>query len=220
LPGARREVHELGKRYAGVETHFMNSIDGAVSASDIDGPDVIHIATHLEVNDQSPWQSTIPSIKGAEGEVLRTGEIAAMELATRMAVLSSCESARGRVVSGEGVLGLSSAFLSAGVPTVVASLWSVSDLATAQFMEHFYHAIADGQTVVTALETARNIMSVSPETRHPFYWAGFVIIGDGETTIPLERRRLSLWVPLLGILLVAGATGLLIRRRRLQSRPA
>jgi tetratricopeptide (TPR) repeat protein len=218
LPGAVKEVRDLGRRYRDVHVHVSDSRETAMDIDVLSGPDVIHIATHLAMDDQNPWQSTIRSIRGHRDEAIRTGEIASMELSARLAVLSSCESAGGRVLSGEGVLGLSSAFLSAGVPAVVASLWPVSDRATARFMEHFYRAIADGNNVVTALNTSRQTMRADTETRHPFYWAGFVIIGDGDMKVPLTMRRRFPWFVVLGILPLVGGAGFLIRRQRFNQR--
>jgi CHAT domain-containing protein len=211
-----QEARFLGRRYRGVRKYISDSTRDAADARALAGPDVIHIATHLTVDDQSPWQLAIPSIVGSRGKAIRTGEIAMMDLRARLAVLSSCESAGGRVVSGEGVLGLSSAFLSAGVPTVVASLWPVSDLATARFMEHFYLAMEEGQSVVAALDAARRATRSEPETNHPFYWAGFVIVGDGETRVLLTRRPRFPWFVILVVLLVAGGVVVSMRRRRIR----
>jgi hypothetical protein len=92
------------------------------------------------------------------------------------------------VLSGEGVLGLASAFLSAGVPAVVATLWPVDDAQTARLMDHFYAGLAAGLDAATALHEAREALRASEATRHPFFWAGYVLVGDGQVRVTLERR--------------------------------
>ena len=145
-----------------------------------------------------------------------------MRLPARLAVLSNCQSAGGRIVSGEGVQGLSSAFLSAGVPTVVATLWAVDDRTTAKLMEHFYEELAQGETAASALRAAQVSLSEEPRSQHPYFWAGFVLIGDGDVRVNLTPHGgSSPWLPgglLLLVLAVAGSIyGL--RRRRID-RPA
>ena len=78
-----------------------------------------------------------------------------MQLPARLAVLSSCRSGGGRILSGEGVQGLCGAFLSAGVRAVVATLWPVDDRTTSRLMELFYSELAGGKTVAMALHRAQ-----------------------------------------------------------------
>jgi CHAT domain-containing protein len=135
-----------------------------------------------------------------------------MHLPARLAVLSSCESAGGRVLSGEGVQGLTSAFLSAGVPTVLATLWRIDDRSTVRLITRFYEELASGQTAAGALGAAQESMREDPSTRWPYYWAGFVLVGDGETSVNLQRRGASTgYLPLL-LLPLAVVSILLIRR--------
>jgi len=132
--------------------------------------------------------------------------------------LSACETGSGRILSGEGVLGLSSAFLVAGVPVVVASLWPVDDGATAALMKEFYAELSAGRDVATALAKAQEVIKKNPATAHPFYWAGFVVVGDGTITVELEVRGPR---ETLGGFLMAAAVSVIIfiiLRRRL--RPA
>ena len=92
----------------------------------------------------------------------------------------ACESAGGRILSGEGVLGLCGAFLSAGIPAVVATLWPVDDRTTAELMTVFYEELARGETVARSLRRAQMAIRQGHETGNPFFWAGFVLVGDGE----------------------------------------
>ncbi len=128
---------------------------------------------------------------GTDAIYLRAGDIAAAELDARLAVLSGCESALGRVTLGEGVIGLGGAFLSAGVRTVVASLWPVDDKVTADLMEFFYSELATGVTVSGALHYAQRKIASQAGTSHPFYWAGFVVVGQGQDTVRLKPRSFA-----------------------------
>ena len=92
--------------------------------------------------------------------------------------MSACESARGRVSRGEGVVGLSRAFLASGCDGVVASLWAVSDESTALLMKHFYDRLMGKKKPAgEALAYARRKMLDHDQFAHPFYWAPFVVTG-------------------------------------------
>ncbi len=95
-----------------------------------------------------------------------------------MVVLSSCSSARGQVVSGEGIIGLARAFHVAGARTLIASQWEIPDRATAQLMTHFYERLAEGQSTVDALFHAQQTLAADPRFAHPYNWASFQIRGD------------------------------------------
>lgn len=144
---------------------------------------------------------------------LRAWQIARIKLGAQLAVLSGCETAGGRVTTGEGTLGLTAAFLSAGVPAVVSSLWPIDDRATREMMRSFYRHLADREPIATALRHAQLEISRSAKYAHPYYWAGFVVVGDGSRVVDIERRSNS--TPLIAgasVLLVASA--IMIRRRR------
>lgn len=214
LPGTLREVRTLGRRYRDVEARIVSASRDTLGPEILDGPDLIHIASHLAIDDQSPWQSAIRLGVATQPPKLTAARIAQLRLPARLAVLASCESAGGTVLSGEGVLGMASAFLSAGVPAVVATLWPVDDRATAEFTLRFYEGLADGRTADDALRRAQRALRDDPATRQPFYWAGFVLIGDGDVRAPLSRRSSPApWFLAAGIV-VTGALALATRRRR------
>lgn len=215
LPGAVREVRQLAGRYENVARMIVSGDSCSVPIADILGDyDVLHFAAHARVDDQHPWRSMIRFCREDESHNPRADRIASMQLPARLAVLSNCQSAGGRVVSGEGVQGLSSAFLSAGVPTVVATLWAVDDRATARLMEHFYERLAQGETAAAALRVAQISLSEDSRTQHPYFWAGFVLVGDGEVRAELPRRQNTLLYFVLGVL----AFGLALGYRLIRSR--
>lgn len=198
LPGAVTEVRYLGRSYHGVDVRTLPATGEAFGSEELAAYDVLHFASHVRLDDQYPWHSEIQLRSAATSGNLRAAQIAAMRLPARLAVLSSCESAGGRVLSGEGVLGLSSAFLSAGVPAVIASLWRVDDRVTAILMKEFYTALAAGAGVASALRQAQDFLREDSATNPPFYWAGFVLVGEGDVQVPLATRS-QYWPPVLAI---------------------
>ena len=211
LEGALREVDALEHSFHHVTQMRLDDSPGESESVELTGYDILHIAAHTENDDQSPWQS---SIRFSSENELRAADVAELQLDAQLAVLSSCTSAGGAYLSGEGLLGLSSAFLSAGVPTVLATLWAVDDMATAHFVEHFYDALAAGETCNVALASAQEALKIQAETQHPYYWAGFVLIGEGEGRHPLVRRSTwLLWLMGLSLVLILFSVGRLRRNK-------
>jgi CHAT domain-containing protein len=223
LEGARREVQWLAQQFRDVATAASDTLE----LSDLAGYDALHLAGHSIVDDQFPWRSAIGASARANGASLpdssagrpgplRAETIASGHLDARLVVLSSCATAGGRVLTGEGVAGLSTAFLAAGTPTVLATLWPVDDRATERFMKEFYRGLGRGQGADAALAMAQERFRRDPATRHPFYWAGFVVLGEGDTRVALRPRPLASigpWVA-MGVGVLLGATLLLGRTRR------
>ena len=146
----------------------------------------VHLAAHGVLDEQRPARSGIalvPTPGGGDNDgVLRVDEIAALHFDADLVTLSACASGLGRVVNGEGVVGLSRAFLMAGSRSVVMSLWNVNDAATSAFMKAFYGALAQGQSRTAALREARRALQQSArrQWRHPYYWAAFTLIGQSD----------------------------------------
>lgn len=205
LPGSISETRYLRRVF-----HDVDVLEGLPSGPRASfeeiagGYDVVHLAAHVEINTEKPWQC---GVRFGEDRFVRAAEVAGGHLRSRLAVLSGCESAGGRPVTGEGVLGLTAAFVAAGVPATVSTLWPVDDRATAAFVRLFYDRLADGETVSASLREAQCELRENRDTRHPFFWAPFVVVGDGGVLVPLERRaQTRLWylwlVPLVFIVLV------------------
>ncbi|HEY8132770.1 MAG TPA: CHAT domain-containing protein [Thermoanaerobaculia bacterium] len=116
--------------------------------------------------------------------MLEAREIMRLDLAADLAVLSACETGRGRVGAGEGLIGVSWAFFVAGCPTTVVSQWKVSSASTTELMIEFHRLLRTaGQENRTRAETLRRAalkVRANRAYRHPFYWAAFVLIGDGQ----------------------------------------
>ncbi len=144
----------------------------------------LHFATHGFIDDRVPALSGLLLAPGStpEGEdgFLRLNEIFHLKLNAEMVTLSACETALGKEVRGEGMIGLTRAFFYAGARSVMASLWMVSDQSTAILMKDFYSHYIKGERPSAALRQAKiNLLKGDePLYRHPFFWAPFVIMGS------------------------------------------
>src|SRR5207253_5912690 len=106
-----------------------------------------------------------------------------LDLHADLVVLSACDTARGRFGAGEGMIGMSWAFFVAGVPTMVASQWKVDSASTAKLMIDFHKRLRDetaARTKASALQQAALTVMKDPRYRHPYFWAGFVVIGKNS----------------------------------------
>lgn len=135
--------------------------------------DVIHLACHAQFRSDNPLFSALHLADGA----VTAEEIGALRLTGAHVVLSACETALSDHREGEELLGLPRAFLRAGASGVLASLWPVDDQATAELMAHYHQGLATGLPPSAALQGAQR--QAWARNGHPFYWAGFTLIGRG-----------------------------------------
>ncbi len=144
----------------------------------------LHFATHGLIDERFPSRSGILLTLDrdpTEDGFLDTEEIAGLEMHCELVVLSACQTGRGRLTGGEGVVGLARAFLYAGARSVVVSLWSVSDISAASLMRRFYQQLAAKRGPVASLRQAKMEMIRSDKAeRHPYYWSPFLIVGQSE----------------------------------------
>jgi len=144
----------------------------------------VHFATHSLLNNQHPELSgVVLSLVDEQGEprdgFLRLHEIYNLKLNADLVVLSSCQTALGKQIKGEGLVGLTRGFMYAGAPRVVASLWKVSDTATAELMRRFYENILNAKLrPAAALRVAQVSLLKEKQWAAPYYWAGFVLQGE------------------------------------------
>jgi len=143
---------------------------------------VLHIATHGETDEIEPGRSRLWLACDAPGEPatqLTAHDVAALKLRAAQVTLSACETGLGRLERGEGVVGLSRAFLAAGAQSLVVSLWRVNDASTAALMSDFYREVlAKGTRRDEGLARAKRRLLAEEATRSPFYWAPFVLLGN------------------------------------------
>lgn len=182
--------------------------------------DLIHLASHGQANNLTPLFSrllfqSLRDTTAQEDNLLHTFELYDMILKARLVVLSACETGYGSYQPGEEVMSLASGFMHTGCANVTMSLWEAQDEATAQIMEYFYEQLANGSSVVEALQIARRKYLNDPFTqKHPFFWAAFVNVGAGGAFIAPPTPWLSwLWLWGIPVLLIAGAGYWWYRRR-------
>jgi CHAT domain-containing protein/tetratricopeptide (TPR) repeat protein len=143
---------------------------------------ILQLATHGVINNASPMYSHVvlaQSDNAKEDGLLEAWEIMKMDLQADLAVLSACETARGRIGPGEGIIGLTWALFVAGCPTTVVSQWKVESSSTAELMLAFHRNLQAGATKSEALRQASIKLMSDKKYNHPFYWAGFIVVGDG-----------------------------------------
>jgi CHAT domain-containing protein len=183
LPYAAEEVSAIGSLVDARRCVFLEGADATESELKrrmaTGAPRVLHLATHGLVDPLEPTRSSIAlAADGDNDGYLHTLEILSMPGDVGLVVMSACESARGKISRGEGVVGLSRAFLAAGAGAVVASLWAVSDQSTAELMKAMYaKMMGEKEPAGRALNEARLAMIDGGERAHPFYWSPFVVIG-------------------------------------------
>ncbi|HYW74752.1 MAG TPA: tetratricopeptide repeat protein, partial [Pyrinomonadaceae bacterium] len=145
---------------------------------------VVHFATHSLLDSEHPELSgLVLSLVDEQGKpqdgFLRMHEIFNLRLPAELVVLSACQTGLGKELKGEGLVGLTRGFMYAGAARVVASLWEVNDVATAELMKRFYRRmLQDGMRPAAALRAAQIEMWKSPQWQSPFYWGGFILQGE------------------------------------------
>ncbi|MBL8216180.1 MAG: CHAT domain-containing protein [Bryobacterales bacterium] len=185
LPNARVEVAGIRALFPrAASTVFMGAEAGeqALKAADTEAFRYLHLAAHGYFDEQHPARSGIVlAAGGAAGQdgVLQAREVMSLRLNADLVTLSACESGLGRLLDGEGVMGLTRAFLYAGAQSTVVSLWKVNDAATAELMKRFYGHIKAGLSRDEALRQAKlGLMAMGSAWRHPYYWAPLVFTGE------------------------------------------
>jgi len=184
---------------------------------------ILHFATHGFLDDEHPELSGIVLTMVDENGVDQNGvmalhDIYSLDLSAELTVLSACQTALGKDIKGEGLVGLSHSFISAGSRTVVSSLWQVDDRATASLMAEFYKSmLQNGLSPAAALRAAKLKMMQDKRWNAPYFWAGFVVQGEYTNHIAVENSSWSNFgvVILMSLLLAScGLIVFIVRRRR------
>ncbi|HXQ71036.1 MAG TPA: CHAT domain-containing protein [Pyrinomonadaceae bacterium] len=190
LPEAVEEVKALARLYGASRSKIYFGADAREDRvkSEAGQAGVLHFTTHGTLNNASPMYSYLTLAEGGPNDdgLLEAWELMQLDLKAQLAVLSACETARGRIGAGEGVIGFSWAMFIAGVPATVVSQWKVESASTRDLMVSFHRSLISPRapqqskpTKTDALRQAALTLMRNPETSHPFYWAGFVLVGDG-----------------------------------------
>ena len=187
LPGAEQEVVDIAAIVGDVDlvtgADVRESLVKELSASgELSAFRTIHLATHGVVVPDVPELSAVVLSQGVDdGEdgYLTMSEIAELELAADFVNLSACETGLGRIYRGEGIVGLTQAFLIAGAKSLSVSLWQIDDEVTRSFMTGLYELVVrDGASYVEAISEMKRRFLSDRLTAQPYYWAPFAFYGD------------------------------------------
>jgi CHAT domain-containing protein len=200
IPEAERLVKALAELYGPLNSRIYTGAQAREERLKAEAGKyrILHLAAHSVLNDASPMYSYVRLAQGPdvhdEDGLLETWEMMNMDLHAEMVVLSACETARGRISPGEGIIGLSWALFVAGAPTTVVSQWKVESASTTELMLDFHRhlksaaprpspgASTDATPHITKAEALRRAelkLLHSEQYAHPFYWAAFRLVGDG-----------------------------------------
>ena len=208
LQAAESETREVARLYPGSKTLLKESATEEKIKELSAGYDVLHFAAHAELRDDDPLSSAILlANEGKEDGRLEVREIFQLNLNVDLVVLSGCETGLGKLSDGDEFVGLTRAFIYAGTPSVMASLWKVEDRSTAALMGSFYKKLKGmskgealrqaqlelirGKGIAGELLAKRGVGGVgglgkgtgsrgSLSTSHPYFWAPFILVGDGK----------------------------------------
>jgi len=187
LPQAETEVKTIGEIYGAEKSTILignAAREETLKATAWKYP-VLHFAAHGVLDDVNPLYSRLLLATESDSEdgFLEAREIMKLDLHADLAVLSACQTARGQVGSGEGLIGMSWALFIAGTGTTVASQWKVDSAGTARLMIDFHRNLQSQQGpqsgTAEALRKAAIKLMADPKYRHPFFWSGFVVVGNG-----------------------------------------
>lgn len=188
IPEAERLVNSLGKLYGANRSKVYTGSEAREETAKTESPKfrIVQFATHGILNNASPMYSHLVLSQKAdnpnEDGLLEAWEMKDLDLKADMVVLSACDTARGRVSSGEGMIGMNWALFIAGTPTTVASQWKVESSSTTEFMLEFHRQMVSNKkiTKAEALRRASLKLLKSSKYRHPSYWAPWILVGDGS----------------------------------------
>ena len=175
---AQEEATAIAKLLPEAKVLLRNDATRSFVMSQGEHYSLIHFATHGTFDPAAPLNSALllAPDKDSDGR-LTVGDLYTLKLDANLVTLSACETALGKVANGDDVVGLTRGFLYAGARSIVASLWSVDDKATAELMTTFYGNLAT-QPRLEALRQAQ--VKVRASFPHPFYWAAFQLTGRSE----------------------------------------
>lgn len=186
LPDAQEQVKALQRLYGAEHSKVYVGRDAREERVKLDAGKyrILHLATHGIYDDASPMYSHVvlanEEANAREDGFLEAWEIMNLDLHADLVVLSACETARGRVGAGEGMIGLAWSLFVAGSPSTVVSQWKVDAASTTRLMLEFHRSMRSGNSKARALQHATLRILQDRKYRHPFYWAPFVLIGDAN----------------------------------------
>ena len=171
IPRVDEELQALDHIFAEVKRYSNDAATTEALRRNSSDVDVLHLACHAQFRSDNPLFSAVKLNDGW----FTARDAYGLSLNCGLVTLSACETGMNAVAPGDELLGLTRGFLSAGSPTVMMSLWTVDDEATAELMITFYEELAQTKSPATALRTAQ--VELLQQRPHPFFWSPFVVVG-------------------------------------------
>jgi len=156
-----------------------------IKTLDLKDYQIVHFACHSLLDEQVPSRSSLVLALDddpTEDGFLQVREMYNLRLSAELVILSACQTGKGRIESGEGILGLPRIFFYMGAKSVLSTLWEINDRSTSIFMRQFYWNLERGKTKSEALRQAKEEM-IRSRYSHPYHWAAFILNGEFETKI-------------------------------------
>ena len=179
LPFAEKEIKSMAQTFGAIESYERQQATPSALMAGASRANLLHLSCHGVYDERNPLFSALllaPDSTNATGR-LEAHKIFGLALNTSLVVLSACETGLARVTGGDEVIGLARGFIFAGTPSLIASLWTVDDLATAITVKRFYRYLKSGMSKSQALREAQRFVR-DQHNRHPAYWASFGLTGD------------------------------------------
>jgi CHAT domain-containing protein len=217
LPAARQEVKALQSNFKGFFAFDKQASEKLIKEKAAKYA-IIHLAMHGILENNRPVLSSLAFTEDSdstESNFWQAHEISKMQLNANLVVLSACETGYGKFEKGNGIASLARAFMYAGAPSLIVSLWQVNDHATSLLMKNLYKNLADGMKKDKALRFAKlqYIKTAKGKMAHPAFWSPFIQIGNTER-VKIYRKG-NYWAWSIGALIVLLlAVGIIIRRRQ------
>jgi CHAT domain-containing protein len=171
IPRVRAEIETIARAFTSAFSFLDASATSEVLRANSSGVDVLHLACHAHFRSDNPLFSSLQLGDGW----LTVRDAMHLKLGCGLVTLSACETGVNAVAPGDELIGLARGFMAAGSPSVLISLWTVDDQATADLMVEFYHQLRNAQTPSGALRAAQ--IKLLKRTPHPFFWSPFVLVG-------------------------------------------
>lgn len=192
LQNAGRELQSVARAFPGARVlEGPRATEPELARAGLDRAAILHFATHGLMDEELPQRSGL-ALTAAPPEsdgLLQMREIYSLPLHASLVTLSACQTALGKDVTGEGLIGLTRAFFHAGADAVVASLWNVDDASTADFMRRFYTSLGAGSPIDAAARQARlAFLRGDARLRHPYFWGAFVASGNASVPVRVASR--------------------------------
>jgi CHAT domain-containing protein/tetratricopeptide (TPR) repeat protein len=208
LPFARQEAKYVSDITGGkllINSDAKESVFKSMSAK----YDIIHLAMHTLLNDKDPMHSTLifsQTNDSIDDGYLKVYEIYGIPLKAKMVVLSSCNTGRGILSSGEGILSLARGFIYSGSQSVIMSMWEIEDKSGTEIVERFYKNLKRGLTKSSALKKARiDFLKDADQLRsHPYFWSALVVYGNNTELYHASNLKIILVIAFVILLLFFG----------------